>query len=208
MKNRYTLLSLLLMVCAPVLHAQYVQPERNDTVYIFPKSLFDSSAAHDALRKGTATIKGEAFTKQKNAYGFSVPMGGHIKANKITVYLFPVTPYLLEYVDLKKSKENLKKLRFVYLSNEAYYYHLEAVTNSTGDFTFPEMKPGKYYLEAILPWAQSGTYNQYSGSGYDNYGGNINYYTPKSYTNYHYDKLAKFIEIKNDGEVLEVKLKR
>ena len=185
--------------------AQYVQPERDDTVRLYAKTPFDTTVAKMALARGTGTIKGVAFTKPKTGFGYKAPFANKIYANKITVLLFPVTPYLLEYLDVKK-KENPKKLKFAYIDPYALRYRLEAITNSSGEFTFPEMKPGNYYLEAILPWEQSGSYNKYTGSGYDGYG-RVDYYTPQNYSVAHYDKLTKFVNVEKDGEVVEVKLR-
>lgn len=185
-------------------NAQYVQPERNDTVYMYPTTPFDSVATRNALAEGTATIKGVAFTRPTNQ-GFGLKTGKKILANKIVVTLYPLTPYFEEYLSLRK-KVNYKKLKFAYISNACYRLRLTAITNSSGEFTFPKMKPGKYYICGELPWYESGTYNKYSGTGYDNYG-SINYYTPTAYRNDHTEYLEKLVEVKQDGETVNVKLK-
>lgn len=188
------------------LKAQYVQPERDDTVRMFAKTPFDTLQARQALARGKSTIKGVAFIHPDNKIGFNIKTGKRVYANKMRVVLYPVTPYLLEYLKLK-DKENPKKLKFAYLSPQAYYFRLEAITNSTGEFTFPEMKPGKYYLEAVLNWNSYGTYDKYNGSGYNSYGGTTNYYTRENYTTGHADLLTKFVEVSKDNEVVEIKLK-
>jgi hypothetical protein len=170
-----------------------------------PKVAFDTLAARKSLARGKATIKGVAFTRPNNNVGFNIRTGKKLFANKAKVILFPVTPYLEEFLDLKK-KENPRKLKFAYLSQEAWYFRLEAITNSDGEFTFPEMKPGKYYLEVLLNWTSSGYYDKYTGSAYNGYG-TTNYYSKEYYQNGHADLLKEFIEIKEDGEILEVKLK-
>lgn len=43
--------------------AQYVEPERDDTIRLYAKSTFDTTVAANALAKGTGTIKGVAFTR-------------------------------------------------------------------------------------------------------------------------------------------------
>lgn len=199
---------LALLICSFIAirtQAQYVQPERDDTIRLMAKAPFDTVAARAALAKGTGAIKGVAFIHPVKQ-GFGIKTGKKIYAYKAKVLLFPVTPYLLEYLDLKK-KANPAKKKFAYLSHEAWYYRLEAITNSDGEFTFPDMKPGRYYLETIVNWQQSGTYNQYSGSGYNNYGGQTDYYTRQNYTNNYADLVTKIVEIEKDGQVLEVKLK-
>ncbi|RFM26982.1 carboxypeptidase-like regulatory domain-containing protein [Deminuibacter soli] len=202
-RNQATCFFLLFFFSVCAVRAQYVQPERDDTIRIYAKTPFDTLAARAALAEGNGTIKGVAFTRAKN--NKMAITGQKLYANKMTVILFPVTPYLEEYLDLKK-KENPKKLKYVYIDPNAWRFRLTAVTNSTGEFTFPKMKPGKYYLEGILNWNTSGYYNQYTGSGYG-YGGTTDYYERKYYTVEHADKLYKYVEVTKDGEVVEVKLK-
>lgn len=186
-----------------VVKAQYVQPERDDTIRLRPKIAFDSLEAKTALGLGTGTIKGVAFTRPTNQ-GLGIKTGKKILANKITIYLFPVTPYLAEYFRLKQ-QENPKKLKYAYFDPAFFAYRLTAVTNSSGEFTFPQMKKGKYYLTGSLPWYETGTYNKYTGSGYYGYG-RTDYYTPQNYRNDYSEPLEKYVEIKSDGQVLNVKL--
>lgn len=193
--------------CMGTLYAQqYVQPERNDTIYLTPKTAFDATVAKEALAKGKSTIKGVAFIRPNNNIGFNIKTGKKVLADRIKVSLYPITPYFDEFLDLKK-KEKPRKLKYAFLSKEAIGYRLEAITNSSGEFTFPEMKPGKYYIEGVLNWTQSGTYQQYTGSGYNSYGGRTNYYTNQDYVNHNSELLTKIVEVKKDGEIIEIKLK-
>lgn len=203
MKKIFLLLILLVYCSWQTAHAQYVQPERDDTIRLRPKIAFDSLQAKMALGLGTATIKGVAFTRPTDQ-GFGIKTGKKILANKITIYLFPVTPYLAEYFRLKEM-ENPKKLKYAYFDPAFFAYRLSAVTNSSGEFTFPQMKPGKYYLTGSLPWYESGVYNKYTGSGYYGYG-RTDYYTPQQYRNDYSEPLEKYVEIKSEGQVLNVKL--
>ncbi|RFM27565.1 carboxypeptidase regulatory-like domain-containing protein [Deminuibacter soli] len=198
LKHLPALLVLLLLFTAQA-RAQYVQKERDDTIRMMPKAPFDTLAARAALAEGTGTITGVAFTRQKN--NMAIKMGNRILANKIKILLFPVTPYLMEYLELRK-KENHRKLKYVYLSPEAFRFRLEAITNSTGEFTFPKMKPGKYYIQGVLNWYTTGSYNRYTGSDYY-----TNYYTREYYTTDHSDLLEKFVDVNSEGEVVSVKLK-
>lgn len=186
------------------LAAQYKEPEKNDKKEIlYPQASFDSLQAKSMLARGSATIKGIAFTKLKNNMG--IKMGKRIYANQIRVILLPVTPYFNAWYQLRKDKENLRKRRYVYLSNEAYSYRLEAVTNSSGEFTFPEMKPGKYFLQGFLPYTRNGYYHEYTGAAYDGYG-RTNYYELKQYSIEHEDRIEEFVEVKEDGKIIKVKL--
>lgn len=204
MKKKALIYVVMAFATATAAYGQYVQPERDDTVRMYAKTPFDSVAAQAALAEGTGVIKGVAYTKPKTPLGYSAPLAKRIYANKITVYLFPVTPYLLDYLKVKQ-KENPVKLKFAYIDPVAWKFKLTAVTNSDGEFTFPKMKPGKYYLEAILPWDEGNYYDAYTGSGY---AGNAraDYYERRYYTTSHYDKLDKFVELE-EGETLSVKLK-
>lgn len=173
------------------LSAQYVEPEKAvkeaekrkaKQVVTYPKQTFDSIQAKNALAIGKGKIQGEAFTRTKNNFGMKV--GQKVLANKITVQLFPVTPYFEEYYKLWKDKSlnNPKRNRYVYMDNNAYRYRLEAVSNSSGEFTFPDMKPGKYYLWANMGYYTTHNYNRYTGSGYGSYGGRVDYYEPAQYS--------------------------
>jgi len=193
--------------CPVTLSAQqYVQPERNDTIYLTPKTAFKASVAKEALAKGKSTIKGVAFIRPNNNIGFNIKTGKKVLADRIKISLYPVTPYFGEFLELKK-KEKPRKLKYAFLSKEAVSYRLEAITNSSGEFTFPEMKPGKYYIEGVLNWTQSGTYQQYAGSGYNSYGGRTNYYTSQNYVNHNSTLLTKIVEVRKDGEIVEIKLR-
>ncbi|RAV28696.1 peptidase associated/transthyretin-like domain-containing protein [Sinomicrobium soli] len=190
-------------------NAQYKQGEyqKHPLQKIFPEQRFDSVAARHSLGQGTATVKGVAFTKPKNNLGFKAPLANRIFANHITVELFPYTPYFEEWYELKKKKENVKRNKIVYMDSIAYQYRLYCETNSRGEFTFPKMKPGKYIIMGTLPWTSSGSYDQYTGSGYGSYGGRVDYYERQHYTVSHSDFLIRIIEVEPGEEVVKVKLK-
>ena len=188
-------------------YAQYQEPEKKEKVDVsYPKVAFDSLQAKKMLAKGNAVIKGVAYTKPKTKLGYSAPLAPRILANKMTVVLLPVTPYMEEWHQLRKDKENIKKRRFVYLSKEAYKYRLEAITNSDGEFTFPDMQPGKYFLQGLLDYTYKGTYNAYTGTGYNSYGGQTDYYQQKQYSKDIQDQIEEFVEVKENGEIVKVKL--
>lgn len=186
---------------------KYVEPEEKDKIIaIYPEAVFDSLQARAALAEGTGTIRGVAYTKPRTKFGYKAPLGAKIKANRITIQLFPVTPYLEEWLSLRKKRENAKKRIHVYMSSDAYRYRLEAVTNSDGKFTFPKMKPGRYFLTAIMGYDEVQNYNVYTGSGYSNYGGQIDYYEQRQMVRGHSERLEKFVDVKEDGQIVEVKL--
>lgn len=188
--------------------AQYQEPEyekypRED---IFPTVSFDSIAAKEALAKGTTKMTGVAFTRKKNVFGYKPPLAPKIKANHIMVELFPATPYFMDWYNLKKSKENLKRNKVVFMDTYAYKYRLTCETNDRGEFTFPEMKPGKYILMGILPWSEQGYYDEYAGSSYHAYG-SVNHYDRQYYTITHSDLLIQLVEVEAGENSVKVKLK-
>lgn len=200
---------LLFSVFSMLAHAQYKQgeKEKDKQIKIFPKQKFDSVAAKNALAYGKTTVKGVAFTKEKNKLGFAPLMADRIYANQIMVELFPLTPYFQEWYNLKKSEENVKKNKIVYMDTSAYRQRLTCETNSKGQFTFPEMRPGKYIIVGTLPWTKTKSYDQYTGSGYGSYGGRVDYYDRQYYTISHSDFLMQIIEVKEGDKEINVKLK-
>lgn len=184
---------------------QYVQPERDDTIRLTPKITFDIALARNALSKGTSTIKGVAFTRPRDDRGRKLPFGDKIYANRERIYLYPVTPYLLEYLELRK-KEDARKLRFVYTDQNFSKYLFTSITNSDGEFSFPGLKPGKYYIESYLGWNQQGTYDEKVGyvSGSNS---SADVYQTKRYSRLYEDLIYKFVEVTAGGEVIDIKLK-
>jgi hypothetical protein len=205
--KKYFLAVAVAIAATSSLFAQYKEPEKKEKVDVFyPEVAFDSLQAKKMLAKGNATIKGVAYTKPKTKLGYSAPFAPRILANKMTVVLLPVTPYVEEWYRLRKEKENIRKNRFVYLSKDAYKYRLEAITNSDGEFTFPDMLPGKYFLQGLLDYTYKGTYNAYTGTGYNSYGGQTDYYQQKQYSKDIQDRIEEFVEVKENGEIVKVKL--
>lgn len=170
---------------------------------IYPEVYFDSTQAKKALGIGKGTIEGRAFTKPRNGYGFKAPLASKIYASNSTVVLIPVTPYFEAWYALRKKKEGKKTS--VYMSDEAYRWRLESKTDEEGRFSFQKMLPGKYFLQVIIGYATQHTQNVYTGSGYNSYG-RTDYYTPQSYYVDHSERAEEFVEVKEDGEIVKVKL--
>ncbi|WP_449398975.1 hypothetical protein [Chryseobacterium wanjuense] len=102
--KKYIVAILYVLSSTAVISAQYKEPEKKDKIEaLYPQVHFDSLQAKQKLAKGTATIKGIAFTKAKSKWGLKV--GQRIYANQIKVTLFPVTPYLESWYALRKEKK-------------------------------------------------------------------------------------------------------
>lgn len=171
----------------------------------YPQVAFDSIEAKNMLANGKASVEGIAFTKTRSSFGHRAPLGAKIYAKNVEVNLFPVTKYFEEWYQLRKKKENSKTS--VYMSNTATSYRLVTKTDDYGRFKFENLKPGKYFIQSFASYTMSGTRAVYTGTGYNNYGGQTNYYQNQSYSNSYSDRIEEFVEITRDGQSLEIKLK-
>lgn len=194
--------ALLLLVFA------FLSVQAQNTYY--PQAFFDKKMAREMLSFGNSTIEGVASTKQKNNWGIKPLLGGKHYAPKGTVVmLFPVTPYFDEFYSMRRKYENKKTT--VYMSEDAFKYKLEALTDDYGRFKFEKLKPGKYYLETIVNFTATGSYQQQTGrsDAYNAYGGYL--YSSPIYQTFFYgysaaNRESKFVEIKQDGELKEINL--
>ncbi|ROI01399.1 hypothetical protein EGI16_17930 [Chryseobacterium sp. G0240] len=196
------LFALLILMCA------FIHSNAQNTYY--PQVFFDKKLARDMLGFGNSTIEGVASTKQKNNWGIKPLLGQKHYAPKGTVVmLFPVTPYFEEFYNMRKKYENKKTT--VYMSEEAFKYRVEALTDDHGRFKFEKLKPGRYYLETIVNFTATASYQKQTGTT-DTYNGYGNYlYSTPIYSTFFYgydaaNRESKFVEIKADGELKEINL--
>ncbi|QCX53755.1 hypothetical protein [Elizabethkingia sp. JS20170427COW] len=123
---------------------------KNNETIIRSDVKFDIAQLEQQLQKGSATIKGKMYARSRRStldamYGMKM-IGGKTKAINSMIYLVPYTDYIKDYIKLKNSSEKPNKKIFVQMHEEVYNMRLEGMTNSQGDFTFLNLKPGKYYL--------------------------------------------------------------
>ena len=181
----------------------------------FPQVFFDKKQAEAQLGAGKSTIEGVAFTREKRTIPFT--MGAvkvktgkkHMARPNTVVMLFPVTEYFTEFYNLRKKLES--KTKQVLMSNEAFAVRREAYTDNYGRFRFENLKVGKYYLETIVDFTAVGSYKQQTGTStaYNVYGTPL--YSTPIYETFFYDyeaahRESKFVEVKKDGQVIEIKL--
>jgi hypothetical protein len=194
-----------LMACNPLKQANR-NAAKNEAKNIFPEELFDSIAAKNALALGNVTIEGVAFTKPREGFGqATLGAKNRIYAVNQQVHLFPVTPYFEAWYKLRKKKENSRT--HVYLSDEAYRYRITVNTDQYGRFKFTQMKPGKYFMQIIIPWSESKTATVYEGSAYGSYGGRADYYSKQNYNVSHADRVEEYVTIGKESGTVQVKLK-
>ncbi|MCG9791087.1 hypothetical protein [Flavobacterium algicola] len=174
---------------------------------LYPQVWFNEQDAKDKLAIGTATISGTAFTREvSRIQGQS--QKHKAKANT-KVLLFPMTEYIDEATKLQKIVA--EQGGRVVMSEKAFSYRLETITDANGNFVFHKMKPGTYYLQCNVEFVghdvaqkQVGRTDYYNGYGYS--GSSAIY---QAY-NYSYDAnhlLTKFVEVKKEGELIDADLK-
>lgn len=191
-------ISAFFISCSPMAEANR-KANKNEKIALYPETKFDEATAKNQLAKGKGTIKGVLFAKTSIAIA-----GGRNYGANIKIDLFPVTPYFMEWYKLRDKKENKKTS--VFMSDQAYAMRLETKTDEFGRFTFSEMKPGKYFLQAFMSTTTS--YNQQVpvGSGSNGYG-TTTYYQTQQYLKTKNHRIEKFVEITKEGEVIEISLR-
>lgn len=179
---------------APDVASRTAAPEPKLNV-IRPKSTFDLAAAKAALEPGTSTIRGTGCIRRA---------GNLILASSQAVYLYPATPYFREAMDLMtKAKPGKDRLD---IDPQAIATRMDGKTNAKGQFQFSRMKPGTYYIFTTLQSAISGVQDISTGpvrTGPDEL---TDFHTLVPYTNHFSDILQKYVEIKKDGDSVDIVL--
>lgn len=189
-------LILLISACSPMATANRAA-KKNEKISLFPKIAFDAEDAKQKLAKGNATIRGILYVKTNKL----ALVGGKTYGGVKKIDLFPVTPYFLEWYNLREKEED--KNTSVYMSDEAFSWRLETNTDEYGRFTFAEMKPGRYFMQAFMSTSQTNSRDVVVGT--NSYG--TEYYQKEYYNTVKHHRVEEFVEITKDGEIVEVKLK-
>jgi hypothetical protein len=184
---------------------------------VMPQVPFDENLTKDMLAYGNSTIEGIAIAREytnanrwNNLLGVNAFGIKHIAPEGTVVVLFPVTSYFEEYYRLRSKYKKSKKYMAV-LSQQAFKYRIETKTDKNGRFVFEKMKPGKYYIETVFGYVGKGVGSQQVGrtdyyNGFGNYTGSSPVYQ-SYYYNYNETKVeSKFVEIRRDGELKEIRL--
>lgn len=185
------------------------------------KNQFNSAEAKEMLALGKTTITGIAIAREytdnnirKNYLNAIVGMDltgtKHIAPAGTVVMLFPYTDYFKEYLKLRERYAQSRKYVAV-LSKDAFAHRLEAKVGADGKFTFPEMKPGKYYMETNFSYVGTGLdYVQVGRTDYYN-GFGTHMRSEPIYQGYNYNYLdskveSKIVTVKEGENTLEIKL--
>jgi hypothetical protein len=93
------------------------------------------------------------------------------------ISLYPITPYLEEYLQLKQKNKEGKQVAAI--TSLAASFRIETkILSEKGEFVITGLKPGKYYLQGDISFP--------SGIGVQ--------------------EVSNVVEIKNDGEMVSCKL--
>jgi hypothetical protein len=159
---------------------------------IYPKEIFDVAQARNAMEAGNVTVKGRVCA----FYDGRVFSQAGVKVN-----LLPVTPYLEAWKKLRDSKKG----KNVTMSEEAISIRNETKTVDNGYYSFSNVKPGKYFMQATMEFVQAKSNTVYDGS--DTYGNTTtNYYHEEAYGVERGVLLEETVDITKDGEVKTVNL--
>ncbi len=184
---------------------------RAQTGAIYPSTPFDEAAAAAQLEPGTGELAGYALAKERDTKVYQIAnlSKGHRARRGTLITVFPVTPYLEEYLKLRKKHGGRAQI-----SPEAYAYRIIIATNDQGEFYIPDLKPGRYYLEAQVGYyqrterqVQTGVSEVVSGGGAGHVISSQPIYTTVS-GGYNASRLVSaYAEIKKDGDQVIVTLK-
>ncbi len=207
----------LLIMCSLVLgtiQAQinkeiYKQPEKQkESPELLSTVPYNIKEIKEQMKPGKSTITGVMHAKPRNSKnGMKViaSVRGPELAYNQPVYLIPYTDYVKDFIRLKHKHEKPKKGIYAQLHPEVFDLRYEAQTNSKGEFTFPNLKPGKYYIFGDVNTLTQTKNNYYeNGSVATNAYGQVvakgynSYQTYKTYNDY----VDNIVEIKEDGTIV------
>lgn len=174
--------------------------------YVLPTAEFNKLEAYKMLEEGTNTIQGNVSFKKRGYTNYP-----HYTDK---VLLFPVTPHLLEYLELRK-KYNSKRKQAA-LIKEAMMAKIETKTlDDKGNFEFVNLKPGKYYIVSWVAWEKVTSSQVQSGPVVANYnmlGQQMGLGYVPTETQYSSrgveEEIGEFVEVAGDRKVIKVNMAR
>ncbi|MGC5704312.1 carboxypeptidase regulatory-like domain-containing protein [Pseudomonas sp. NFXW11] len=152
----------------------------------YPTTPFDTQAALAALQPGTATLTGKFCI---------VGNDGIEDSRNVEIYLYPVTPHLQAWHDLRASQP---KGAQVSMAPEAVAVHRVTRTDGNGIFQFRNLQPGRYFVQGSDMVYGTSRWNEYVGTGQSNtnYGPvTTHYYTERSSISSSSGMLDDFVEL-------------
>lgn len=196
----------MFLVLAIFLPASFTEAlAQKKPIFVLPTTSFNKQETQAMLDSGTSTIRGVVAKKAKNPDNTFLG---------IVVELFPCTPYFDEWHSLRKKDKKGK--RVAVMSDEAYSYRILAkASDEDGSFEYKNLKPGRYYLQTTIRQGKSKDMLLEVGTqrvtSYNIFGqalstSNTPIYEPYKLQYIDTDRLSEFVEVKSDGQVINIKL--
>ena len=203
---KHSLKSSIFWIVVCLFGGSFITQAQKKTEFILPTAAFNKEEAYKMLEEGTNSIQGRISLKKRGWVNYP--------DFKDKVLLYPVTPHLLEFIELKKKYNS--KTKQAAMTKEAAMARIETKTiDSKGNFVFENVKPGKYYIVSWVTWEKVRGYQVQSGPVVANYnmlgiqmgGGYVPTETRYDATAYERE-IGDFIEVTGNDQVTTVTIAR
>ncbi len=158
-----------------------------------PGVKFNAEAAKEALLPGTNTITGTACARYS---------GQLVLASNLPVYLYPVTPYLTEVMDLVKKVRDGDTLT---TDPDWQTVRLDGSTNARGQFQFSRLKPGEYMIFTQIDSSIERQRDVDVGTAYTGVGA-VSIIGKENYVTNYSTEATKIVRVDGEGKTLKVRL--
>jgi hypothetical protein len=184
-----------------------------------PETPFDPQQAAQAMAPGTATIRGVVFHRLDRFGNYVLLPPNPVRTMEgIDVFLYPATPHMVEFMKLL-DKHVYRKLKMpivpqnrrpkqVFFDDAALDYRKVVKSDQYGRYTFTDLKPGRYIVYSAAYVTSNFNVSVPVGSSEISYGiygtDNVTHYGLEERTRRTDIEYRNYIDIKSDGQVVEV----
>lgn len=183
------------------------------------KAPFDKKATLAMIQNGNAVIRGNAFARDNENEGGLKGMAvlninkKQYAAKGTEIVLIPYTAYFKEWIALNEKQRKIKNTKPIPLPKDAFdCFKRTAVYDDNGNFEFTNLKPGEYLLVTAFGYAHTSKQTEETGRASvivnGTYQGDEVYTNVFSYSSNATANIQKVVIIKQEGEKVEVKLKK
>lgn len=176
--------------------------------FVYPKASFDVAWADAQMSPGTATLRGTLTVKERKALIKALNISKAHRAPRGTIVtLFPHSKHLEEWLAMDKKLSRQATLQKAAMAPEALSYRfLTKVIDDDGGFEFTGLKPGRYFVYAMVNFVDAGTVMEQTGSVDTYIGGarveSIPTFTSQSYAVNVAKAATAVVEIASEGQVV------